>query len=228
MTCISRNSLPPPGDPETFYRSTSFLLLKLIKSLEEIHRLRTNVTTSSFVLSEYLLHVGGWDRWQPLGQCLSSKKKHPVQLRTPTTAGISLLQNVLAVALKWQIWGVAVSAQVLPSNQHWLWQSYLLPLFFLLWVILSAIRSSCPTCPVKSWSSAYPRDLQLVLRCWWPRATRPLESCSLTQVQHAPGHTAQLPAELQEAAAVASWWLMGHHGHMGQMLLGRKMPACRA
>lgn len=47
----------------------------------------------------------------------------------PTTASISQVQNVLAVALKWQIWGVVVSAQVSTEQAA---QTYLLPLFFLL------------------------------------------------------------------------------------------------
>lgn len=153
----------------------SFMFLKLVKSLEEVYRLRTKIITSSLLIAEHIfisphpcwsmvcMQVGG------TGNSRFEQQKEGLHWssRAPTTAGTSQLQNVLAVALKWQIWGVVLNARM--HEKPALWHSLTCcHFFFLLWIICS----SCSTQPVKIWSSAHPQDMQLLWRCWWPYAFR--------------------------------------------------------
>lgn len=150
-----------------FYSNISFMFLKGIDSLKEIETLRATTSTSPSQTAQHRLRSqlcptcpclksSVWEglAWvTPLGLWAAggedTVREFRLELRAPTTAGIDWVQNVLAVALKWQIWGVAVG--FLLSNQHW----FTCCCFFPFWVRVRAASSSCPT-----QAAAQPQGLQ--------------------------------------------------------------------
>lgn len=131
----------------------SFMFLKLVKSLEEVYRLRTKIITSSLLIAEHIfipphpcwsmvcMQVGG------TGNSRFEQQKEGLHWssRAPTTAGTSQLQNVLAVALKWQIWGVVLNARM--HEKPALWHSLTCCHFFLF------CESSGAAVPHNQWKS---------------------------------------------------------------------------